>query len=59
MYKRKTRDAWQLWIDYGQGWEHELTEYSFTEYRSRVKEYRKNCPQFPIKCVFKREPLEG
>ena len=27
-YQRKTRDVYRLFVDYGQGWEHELDEFS-------------------------------
>lgn len=57
MYKRRTRDTWQLHIDYGQGWEHEVTEFSFSEIRQRAKEYRENAPQYPRKIVAKRERM--
>jgi hypothetical protein len=56
-YTRKTVDTWQLWIYYGQGWEHELTEYSRGEARQRQKEYRDNCPQYPSKIKTKREKV--
>lgn len=56
-YVRKTQDEWQLWIDYGQGWEYETAEYTRKEIKQRQKEYRENCPEYPtkIKCV--RVPL--
>lgn len=57
-YKRKTVDTWQLWVNYGQGWEHETTEHSLSEYRKRVIEYGQNCPEHPIKLVTKRELIE-
>lgn len=57
-YKRKTRDVWVLYVDYGQGWEYELTGYSRDEIRQRRKEYRENCPQYPTKVVMKREKIE-
>lgn len=37
MYQRKTRDTWELWIDYGQGWEHETTELSWREFKEQRK----------------------
>lgn len=57
-YKRKTRDTWELWINYGQGWEHELTEYSFKEIRDRRREYRENCPQYPTRIRMRREKIK-
>ena len=57
-YTRKTADEYQLHINYGQGWEHEISEDSFREIRGRVREYRENCPQYPVKWVKRRVPLE-
>lgn len=38
-----------LYVNYGYGWEYELSEYSQKEMEERVKEYRENCPQYPLK----------
>ena len=57
-YKRKTRDVWRLYVDYGQGWEHELDEFTLDEARQPRKEYRENCPQYPIKIVKGRERIK-
>ena len=27
-YQRKTVDVWRMYVDYGCGWEYELTEYT-------------------------------
>ncbi len=56
--------GWKLYVHYGQGWEYELFEETWKEARERLKEYRENCPQYPIKAVRGREPnphytLEG
>ena len=56
-YKRKTRDTWQLHVNYGQGWEHEITEDSRREIKDRVAEYRANFPKYPVKVVTKRERI--
>jgi hypothetical protein len=58
-YKRKTRDTWELHVNYGfgHGWEHELTEYARSEAKQRLKEYRENCPQYPAKVIKKRERI--
>ena len=47
MYKRKTYDVWELYIDYGygDGWEYVLTEKSASEARKRRKEYAEDAPQ--------------
>jgi hypothetical protein len=54
---RTTRDEWQLHVDYGQGWEHEISEDTYTEGRARRREYRDNCPQYPCKLVKRRVRL--
>ena len=57
-YQRKTRDIWKLMVDYGQGWECELTEFTRAEAKQRLKEYRENCPQYPARIVMGRERIE-
>lgn len=54
MYKRKTVDEYQLHINYGNGYEHEISEDTRKEIYQRVKEYRLNCPQWPVTVVIKR-----
>jgi hypothetical protein len=56
--KRTTRDEWQLHVNYGQGWEHEISEDTFREARARQKEYRENCPQYATKIVSRRVKLD-
>ena len=58
-YVRKTKDIFQLWVKYGDtyGWEHELDEYTWAEITTRKREYQENCPQYPVKIVRKREPI--
>ncbi len=57
-YTRKTRDEFRLYVKYGSqhGYEHELTEDSVKEIRQRQKEYRENCPQYPV--YFKRHRVK-
>lgn len=57
MRQRKTIDTWQIWIDYGHGWEHECTEMTFKEARERSKEYHANC-RCQVSIRFKRERIE-
>lgn len=57
-YTRKTRDCWRFYLNYGQGWEHEITEYTREEMKVNRKAYRENCPQYPLKIVFGRERIE-
>lgn len=57
--ERKTVDTWQLHVNYGQGWEHEITESTSREARERRREYRENCPQYPTRIVYRRERKEN
>lgn len=59
MYKRKTRDVWRFYVDYGNGWEYELSEYSGEDARQTRREYAENCPQYPTKIVKGRERIAG
>lgn len=57
-YKRKTKDVWRLYVDYGYGWEYELTEYTREQANVRKKEYRENCSQYPVQIVKGRERIK-
>lgn len=57
-YTRKTRDCWRFYLNYGQGWEHEITEYTFAEMKANRKAYLENCPQYTLKIVKGREKIE-
>lgn len=57
-YKRKTRDEWQMWSNYGYGWEHELSEDSWREMREQLKCYRTNCPNAEFRAKKVRVRLE-
>jgi hypothetical protein len=46
---------WKLSVNYGQGYEYEIGELSFKEIKQRAKEYRENCPQYPIRVTHGRE----
>lgn len=48
--------GFKLFVNYGQGWEYEIFEESRKEILTRVKEYRENCPQYPVKFSKGREP---
>lgn len=56
-YKRKTRDVWELYVDYGYGWEYATAEFTRGEIKQREKEYKENCPQYPVKLVKHRERI--
>ncbi len=40
---------YRLFVNYGQGWEHETTESTLADIRQRESEYRANVPQYPVK----------
>lgn len=47
--QRKTKDEFQLHANYGEGWEHEVSEDSRREILARQRECRENCPQYATK----------
>ena len=53
-HARSTVDTWELHVNYGQGWEHETTEFTLKDAREQRKTYRDNCPEFPTKLVRRR-----
>jgi hypothetical protein len=57
-YARKTRDVWHVEIDYGRGWEHELTESSHADARAQARCYRENVPEYPLRIRRRRERIE-
>lgn len=58
-YQRKTRDTWELHVNYGQGWEHEVTEFSWRAAREQAATYRREVPQYPVRLLKRREPIQG
>lgn len=52
--KRVTVDEYQIHVNYGGSWEHEISEDTRKEALARLKEYRENCPQYPATIVKKR-----
>lgn len=57
-YQRKTRDVWRFYLNYGQGWEHEITELTREGMKENRQAYRENCPQYPLRIVKGRERIE-
>ena len=55
---RKTVDCWRFYLNYGQGWELEIIEFTRDAMRENAKAYRENCPQYPLKIVRGREKIE-
>ena len=58
-YVRTTKDEFHLHVDYGGGWEHEVTEETRVDVIAQVKTYRENCPQYPVKWTRNRVPIEN
>lgn len=54
---RKTRDCWRFFVNYGHGWEHEITEYTREEMKVNRKAYHENCA-YPLRVVFGRERID-
>lgn len=54
---RKTRDVWRLYVNYGQGWEHEITEDTYAGYIENKRLYRENCT-YPQRWVQGRERIQ-
>ena len=40
--QRTTRDEWQIWGNYGYGWDEECSESTRKEALQRLREYREN-----------------
>jgi hypothetical protein len=57
-YVRKTSDEWQLHVNYGGGWEHEISEATYKAAKEQKKTYSENCPQYPTKIVLKRVKID-
>ena len=55
-YKRKTIDEFQLYVNYGKGWEYETAESTLKEIKNRKLEYLENC-SYPTKIVKRRIKL--
>lgn len=56
-YVRKTVDVWRVYVNYGQGWEHECTELSRADVKVNSKAYRESCP-YPVRVRKGRERKE-
>ncbi len=52
-YIRKTRDEWEIQVDYGQGWECDTVEQSWKDAKAQAKTYRENIHN-PVRIVKKR-----
>lgn len=56
-YVRKTVDVWRVYVNYGQGWEHEHTDTSREDMKVNRRAYRENCP-YPIRIRKGRERID-
>lgn len=60
MYKRKTRDRWDIETNWGYGWDIECSEYTWPNAKQTLKEYRENSDgRFAARVVKRREKLEA
>ncbi len=59
-YQRKTKDEYQIHVNYGygDGWEHETTEDSWKDAKAQRKCYRENAPQYPVKMIKRRVKID-
>ena len=59
MYKRKTRDRWDIETNFGYGWEVECSEYTRSEALAQLKCYRENSyGGFDVRLSKHREKIE-
>jgi hypothetical protein len=58
MYKRKTVDEWQLWSNYGFGWEHETSDISRADGLNTLREYRTNAGHIGVFKLLKKRVKE-
>jgi hypothetical protein len=54
---RTTLDFWDIQVNYGQGWESEIEEFSWLAAKEQLRSYRVNAPQYPVRAVKKRDKL--
>ncbi len=58
MYKRKTRDRWDIETNFGYGWEVECSEYSAAEAKEQFICYLKNSHgRYSARLVKRREKI--
>lgn len=60
-YQRKTRDRWDIETNYGCGWEVENSEYTRTNAKRSLREYRENLQAYgkcDVRMTKHRERLE-
>ena len=57
MYKRKTKDIYEIWTNYGYGWECETRATTYAEAKQLYKDYLYNTDA-RVKIEKRRERLE-
>ena len=57
MYKRKTRDEYQIHSDYGYGYEFTCCGENLADAKRLLREYRENEPEYTHKIVKVRVPI--
>lgn len=58
-YVRKTRDRWDIETNWGYGWDVECSEYTWSEARQTLREYRENSDgRFATRCTKHRERIK-
>ena len=57
-YERKTVDVYEVWTDYGQGFEAECEGENRADAKRLLKEYRENAPQWPHVLKHRRIPKD-
>ena len=60
-YVRKTRDVYEVQVRYSTkyGYERVCTEETLREANERKIDYLRNQPEYPVRVVKKREPIEA
>ena len=56
MYIRKTKDIYEIQVNYGYGWDVETTEENYSDAKEQLKCYRDNV-SYPVRIVKKREKI--
>lgn len=57
-YQRKTKDQWDIMTNWGYGWECENSEYTRTDAKRSLKEYRENLAgRADVRMEKHREPI--
>ncbi len=58
-YERKTVDTWEIWSNYGYGWDFECGAEDRKDAWRLLREYNENMPQFPHRIKKRRVKKEA